>query len=233
MKEIRTEIEINAGAERVWRMLTDFAAYPEWNPCIVEISGEAREGARLKATLRPPGTRGWTFRPVILRVDRPRELRWLGRLGLRHIFDGEHVFTIEPITEKRVRFVQREIFSGLLVPFLAHMLDDKTLRGFEEMNRWLKKRAEEPDTSMERDGRIKDEREQEETALMNDQNSRDVCPRCGAGRLRGFDELSEEEREVVRRLPASADYASGQRQTMHRWCTKCWYEATAPDSTNA
>jgi hypothetical protein len=41
-----------------------------------------------------------------------------------------------------VRFVQRERFTGLLVPFLAHMLDDKTRRGFEEMNRWLKQRAE-------------------------------------------------------------------------------------------
>jgi hypothetical protein len=29
MKEIHTEIEINAPAETVWRVLTDFAAYPE------------------------------------------------------------------------------------------------------------------------------------------------------------------------------------------------------------
>jgi hypothetical protein len=142
MKEIHTEIEIEATPERVWELLTDFAAYPEWNPFIVSIRGEAREGARLEAELRPPGTRGFKFRPVILAAIAPRELRWLGRLGFRGIFDGEHIFTIEPIAENRVRFVQRERFTGLLVPFLAHMLDDKTRRGFEEMNRWLKKRAE-------------------------------------------------------------------------------------------
>jgi uncharacterized membrane protein len=34
MKEIHTEIEINAPAEKVWRVLTDFAAYPEWNPFV-------------------------------------------------------------------------------------------------------------------------------------------------------------------------------------------------------
>jgi hypothetical protein len=164
MKEIRTEIEINAVAERLWRMLTDFAAYPEWNPFIVEISGEAREGARLTARLRPPGTRGWTFRPVILRADAPRELRWRGRLGLKYIFDGEHIFTIEAIAENRVRFVQREIFSGLLVPFLAHMLDDKTRQGFKDMNRWLKKRAEEQDADEKQDAKLKDERPPEETA---------------------------------------------------------------------
>ncbi len=32
MKEIHTEIEINAPAGKVWRVLTDFPSYPEWNP---------------------------------------------------------------------------------------------------------------------------------------------------------------------------------------------------------
>lgn len=50
------------------------------------------------------------------------------------------------------------------------------------------------------------------------------CPRCGAGRLRGLNELTDEEREVVRRLPASADYSLEVRQSTHRWCTRCWYE---------
>ncbi len=54
----------------------------------------------------------------------------------------------------------------------------------------------------------------------------DRCPRCGEERLREWDELSEEEQEVVRRLPASADYAFGEREATHRWCVNCWYEAT-------
>ncbi len=28
MKELHSQIEINASAERVWRLLTDFASYP-------------------------------------------------------------------------------------------------------------------------------------------------------------------------------------------------------------
>lgn len=50
------------------------------------------------------------------------------------------------------------------------------------------------------------------------------CPRCGEGRLRALSQLSEEEHEVVRRLPASADYTFDEREIMHRWCTRCWYE---------
>ena len=39
MKELHSEIEIDASAERVWGILTDFASYPEWNPFIRRISG--------------------------------------------------------------------------------------------------------------------------------------------------------------------------------------------------
>ena len=52
------------------------------------------------------------------------------------------------------------------------------------------------------------------------------CPRCGEARLRGWDKLGDEEREIVRRLPASADYTLAERQAKHRWCTNCWYETT-------
>ena len=34
MRELNTEIEINASAERVWQMLMDFDAYPQQNPFI-------------------------------------------------------------------------------------------------------------------------------------------------------------------------------------------------------
>ena len=69
-------------------------------------------------------------------------LRWLGRLLVPGLFDGEHSFTIRPLAEDRVRFVQREEFKGLLVPLFARSLDANTRRGFEQMNAALKERAE-------------------------------------------------------------------------------------------
>ena len=52
------------------------------------------------------------------------------------------------------------------------------------------------------------------------------CPRCRAERLRGWTELNEEAREVVERLPASAEVSIEERMARHRWCEKCWYEDT-------
>jgi hypothetical protein len=37
--------------------------------------------------------------------------------------------------------------------------------------------------------------------------------------------LTEDEQEVVKRLPGSADYEAEERKTLHRWCTRCWYES--------
>jgi ribosomal protein S27AE len=62
---------------------------------------------------------------------------------------------------------------------------------------------------------------------------RNQCPRCGAGRLRAWSELNDEERELVRRLPASAEYSLEERKATHQWCTRCWYETSAGASHGA
>jgi len=58
------------------------------------------------------------------------------------LFDGEHSLSIQPLAENRVRFIQSEMFKGVLVPLFARSLDKNTLRGFEEMNGALKEQAE-------------------------------------------------------------------------------------------
>ena len=142
IQERQSEIETNAPAERVWEVLTNFASYPRWNPFICRASGVPRTGEHLEVRIEPPGSRGMTFRPKVLNAEANHELRLLGGLFARGLFDGAHSFTIEPLGEARVRFVQREVFRGLLVPLFSGGLDRDTRRGFEEMNRALKERAE-------------------------------------------------------------------------------------------
>jgi hypothetical protein len=142
MKELHSEIEIDASAECVWAILTDFASYPQWNPFIRRISGELKVGERLEVRLEPPDTRGITMRPTILRAEPNLLMRWVGHLLVPGLFDGEHSLATESLGEDRVRFVQHEAFKGVLVRLLARSLDTNTLRGFEEMNEALKERAE-------------------------------------------------------------------------------------------
>src|SRR2546426_2371409 len=141
MLELRTEIEVEAPAERVWAVLLDFERFPDWNPSIRSIRGQALVGSRVEVFLGASGTGPMRFRPTVKAVVPNRELRWLGRLGLPRLFDGEHIFQIEPLGPTRAQFVQRERFRGLFVPLLARSLNRDARRGFEEMNRALRERV--------------------------------------------------------------------------------------------
>jgi uncharacterized membrane protein len=82
MKEIYTEIEINSSADVVWRIITDFDNFPQWNPFIKEISGIPQEGSRIQAVIKPPNSSGRTFKPIILEYKPEEKLRWLGKLWI-------------------------------------------------------------------------------------------------------------------------------------------------------
>ena len=142
MHEISTEIEIDATPEQVWSILMDFSAYPQWNPFIRSISGVVKIGERLNIFVQPTGEKGMKFRPTILVSAPKQELRWLGLFLLPGIFDGEHYFQIEEISQDRVRFIQGEKFSGLLVGLYKSKLDGGTTSGFIAMNQALKLLAE-------------------------------------------------------------------------------------------
>ena len=118
-KELASSIDINASPEEVWSVLTDFAKFPVWNPFMRWIKGDLRKGAKLEVRIQPTGARGSTFKPTILVVNPPRELRWLGHLWISGLFDGEHILTIESIGNNNARFQQKEIFNGLFVRLLA------------------------------------------------------------------------------------------------------------------
>jgi hypothetical protein len=141
-RSIKTSISIGASRSRVWAVLIDFARYPEWNPFIRRITGEARAGAMLEVVIQPPGRKADTFRPRVIEVERERQFVWRGSLPIPGLFAGEHSFELRD-EAGGTRFEQAESFSGLLVPFVGGILAATEL-GFESMNRALKAQAEGP-----------------------------------------------------------------------------------------
>lgn len=148
MHELSTDIEIDAPPELVWEVLTDFEAYPRWNP-VMRITGRTNLGARLCVEMRLPGRSPLRFNPTVTKIDRGRELGWRGRLLVPGLYDGEHRFVIEPNEDGRTRFTQAETFEGVLVGPINRIYGRSTERAFREMNEALKERAEE----LEREGR--------------------------------------------------------------------------------
>ncbi|MGY1837682.1 SRPBCC family protein [Blastococcus sp. SYSU DS0510] len=139
MRTIEHAVDIQAPAAAVWHILTDTDKYEDWNPFMPRLSGRLVRGERLTLTVRP-GKRTMTFRPTVLAFQDGTLIRWRGRLGMPGLFDGEHELRLEPIPDGGTRFVQRETFTGLLVPMMPRVLDD-TATGFAAMNTALRDRA--------------------------------------------------------------------------------------------
>ena len=219
MKEIKTEIEIDSTPERVWEVLADLSSYSEWNPFVTRAKGDLKLGERIEILVQVPGGRALKFTPRVLEVEPNRALRWLGTLLIPGLFNGEHIFRIEPLGEGRSRFLHGEKFTGLLIPFMGGTLE-KVKKGYVLMNEALKTRVElrqrNPDPSYA-------------TAAQGEGR----CPRCGEGSLRAWYELSEDEREVAKRLPASSEYSVDERMARHRWCVHCWHEEVVGNKETA
>ena len=141
MRELRTEIDIDARPEEVWKILMDFAKYPDWNPFIRSISGEARVDSKIKVRLEPEGGMAMSLEPTVVALDANKKFAWKGNLFMNGIFDGQHEFILAGTGDGKTKFVHREEFSGILVPLLWRFLEENTTRGFNDMNKALSERA--------------------------------------------------------------------------------------------
>jgi len=142
MKRIETKITINATPAQVWATLTDFPAYPAWNPFIVKLKGEAAEGASLEAHLKIGDKAPQVFKPRVLACRPQQEFRWLGKLFVRGLFDGEHYFKLRQLADGQTELAHGEQFTGLLSGLIFKMIGAATLQGFERMNEALREQVE-------------------------------------------------------------------------------------------
>lgn len=138
--QIETSIKISSTANKIWKELTNFDEYKNWNPSIIDISGELGKNKTIKIVVKID-EKTMIFKPIVLECEENKELRWLGKLLFNGIFDGEHYFLIKENIDETYTFIQGERFSGILISFFGKMIL-KTKKGFEAMNQELKKRVE-------------------------------------------------------------------------------------------
>lgn len=142
MKNIETSIVINASVEKVWNILTNFQEYPEWNPFIISIKGQPVKGGTLTSTIKMSNQKTQTFRPIITELKDQEEFRWVGKLFVKGLFDGEHYFKVSSVDEGKTKLIHGENFSGLLVGPILKAVKEDTVKGFHQMNAALKSMAE-------------------------------------------------------------------------------------------
>ncbi len=141
MKEVRTEIEIQASPEKVWQTIIDLEKWTEWNPFIHHIIGKAKLGEAVDITVTSE-PQDMILHCTFIKTEPNKELRWKYHVAAPFLFEGEHSFIIEKTGDNKVRFIDREICNGWLVFTQAKNMDTNTKRGFEEMDKALKARVE-------------------------------------------------------------------------------------------
>jgi hypothetical protein len=140
--EIKTEINIKASPNQVWKVLTDFNNYSNWNPFIKQIEGTLKVGKKLKAVIQAPESSAMTFKPTVMSYKENKEFSWLGHLLFKGIFDGLHKFELIDNQDGSTTLIQSEIFEGILVPLFKKQLRVNTKNGFHAMNDKLKELCE-------------------------------------------------------------------------------------------
>ena len=136
-KELKTSIQIQSTPEKVWKILTDFENYPNWNPFIKSIQGNVTPGSYINIQAG-----NMRFKPKVLAFNPNKELCWLGKLWFTGLFDGEHAFIIQDNQDGSITFRHEEKFKGILVGLFRKKLDTEIKEAFEQMNQKLKELAE-------------------------------------------------------------------------------------------
>ncbi|MCA1675012.1 MAG: SRPBCC family protein [Actinobacteria bacterium] len=136
---VETAVEIDAGPERVWEVMTDVERWPEWTTSVERAErlddGRLQGGSRtrLKQPRFPPVV--WT----VTELDPGRSFSWTaGNVGVTSI--GEHRVVPGASGGVTVNLSLRQ--EGPLAAFLALFTSELTRRYVETEAQGLKRRCE-------------------------------------------------------------------------------------------
>jgi len=148
-------VEIDASIELVWSVITDFSAYPLWNPLnrSFQLDTVAKPGEKVTFGVSwGPYTKDNHVVPVsdlktslkqheMLTVWQPNQcLAYADDLGTWH--RAERVQYISQLPNDRTRYQTYERWAGLITPIIRLFYSKKTQMGFKANSQALKTRAE-------------------------------------------------------------------------------------------
>ena len=138
---IHTEVEIEASVSRVWRILLDFAAYPEWNPLTFQVVGSpiVETPVVLHVLL---GRQTMVRTHVMSRVDVEQALCWRIQTKASWLMRGERCQRLELLQDGRCRYTNEERVEGIIAPLVALFFRRRVQSGLEAVGQALKRRAE-------------------------------------------------------------------------------------------
>jgi hypothetical protein len=139
MKEYHTSIIIDSSLTTVWKELTNFKDYPQWNPIVGKLEGEMKVGSKISTFIVPLNK---TYFPTLLCYKQNSELVWQGTQGAKFLMAGKHYYKLKSISENQTELLHGEYFTGIFAYFIPSSLLQKMKTVFEQHNILIKQRIE-------------------------------------------------------------------------------------------
>ena len=137
MRHYESTALIEARPDTIWAVLTDVAAYPDWDSGVVRVEGSIAPGERITVVSEANPKRA--FPVTVTELVAPERMTWSGGMPLG-LFRGVRTFTLRP-EGAGTRFTMREEYTGPLLGLIWRSMPDLG-PSFEQFARGLKARAE-------------------------------------------------------------------------------------------
>lgn len=138
-KEYHTAIVLNASIATVWETLTDFSAYPQWNPLVGWLRGDFRTNGQIHMFIKPLNR---SFKARLKTVQQYQEFTWIGAQLAPWFLSGEHYYRLETIGDGVTRLLHGEYFRGLASALISTSVLHRMEQAFIQHNLLLKERIE-------------------------------------------------------------------------------------------
>lgn len=139
MKEIKAEIEISSTPDKVWEVLMDLPGWAEWNPIVNKIEGKLEVGEKLNIVMcGSNGKDSKRYAANITVIDENKCFRFIAVMMGKFMFSADRIIELEK-TANGTLFIQREIYSGIMVSLFWAKLSTEALSMLKSMNEALKK----------------------------------------------------------------------------------------------
>jgi hypothetical protein len=143
MPIVRSVIEIDAPAEKIFDILVDLDAYADWNPFTPRVESTLAIGDPIHLQARlGKGDRLTRQVEYVTANERPHKLCWGADIGARFLIRADRCQMLTSLGEGRTRYECTDDIRGLLAGLVMVVYRGGMQRGFDACARALKARAE-------------------------------------------------------------------------------------------
>jgi uncharacterized protein YndB with AHSA1/START domain len=128
---------IKAAPAKIWPLLTDIDAWPDWDSGVSNVDGRLAVGEKLTIRVQANSSRAFPVR--VTELDAPNRMVFRGGMPFG-LFTGQRTYTLG-FEDSDTRFTMREEYTGPLAGMIFRSIPD--LRpSFQRFADGLKKQAE-------------------------------------------------------------------------------------------